>query len=294
MRISEQTVRNLLADQFPEWADLPVRQVRSAGTVNAIFRIGEGLTARFPLAGEDDDIQEIRRELQSEMYAGRLLFSRTSFATPEPVALGEPGFGYPLPWSVQTWLPGTIATDEDPGGSWEFAGDLAELISGMRAVGTGGRTFAGRGRGGVIESHADWVRTCLRKSGKLLPVPQLGQIWNRMRELPRGSDGDVMTHGDLMPGNVLVAEGRLTGVLDVGGFRPADPALDLTSAWHLLEHGPRQRLRADLGCDDLTWARGQAWAFEQSLGLVWFYETSNPVMSRIGQRTLSRILDDPQ
>lgn len=66
-----------------------------------------------------------------------------------------------------------------------------------------------------------------------------------------------MSHSDLMPGNVLMADGRLTGVIDVGGLGPADPALDLVGAWHLLEVGPRQVLRDRLGCGDEEWARGQ-------------------------------------
>jgi aminoglycoside phosphotransferase (APT) family kinase protein len=102
-----------------------------------------------------------------------------------------------------------------------------------------------------------------------------------------------MTHGDLIPGNVLVAHGRLVGVLDVGGLGPADPALDLVAAWHLLDAGPRRVLRADLRCDDLEWARGQAWAFEQAMGLVWYYADTNPAMSGLGRRTLSRILASP-
>jgi aminoglycoside phosphotransferase (APT) family kinase protein len=67
-----------------------------------------------------------------------------------------------------------------------------------------------------------------------------------MRSLPHSSAEDVMTHGDLIPGNVLVSIGRLAGVLDVGGLGPADPALDLLSAWHLLETGPPQVLREGL------------------------------------------------
>jgi len=101
-----------------------------------------------------------------------------------------------------------------------------------------------------------------------------------------------MTHGDLIPGNVLVSEGRLTGVIDVGGLGLADPALDLVGAWHLLEHGPRRVLHDDLGCDDLEWARGKAWAFQQAMGAVWYYVESNPTMSLMGQRTLERIRAD--
>ena len=103
-----------------------------------------------------------------------------------------------------------------------------------------------------------------------------------MRDLPRGAGGDVMAHGDLMPGNVLVAGGRLAGVIDVGGLGPADASLDLVGAWHLLESGPRRALREDLGCDDLEWERGRAWAFVQAIGLVWYYAASNPTMSRDG------------
>ena len=75
-------------------------------------------------------------------------------------------------------------------------------------------------------------------------------MWAVLRELPRSAAGDVMTHGDLVPGNVLVCDGRLAGVIDVGGLGPADPALDLVGAWHLLEAGPRQVLHDDLNCDD--------------------------------------------
>lgn len=126
----------------------------------------------------------------------------------------------------------------------------------------------------------------------LLDVPRLRRLWIVMRQLPRGEYADTMNHGDLIPGNVLVAGSRLAGVLDVGGLGVADRALDLVSAWHLLERGPRQVLREELGCDDLEWERGKAWAFVQAMGLVWYYEHSNPVMSRMGRRTLGRVMAD--
>ncbi len=105
-------VRDLVAAQFPRWRDLPVRRVASPGTVNAIFRVGERLAARFPLQGTDP--AAARRLLESEGAAARELAGATRFPVPEQVAVGEPGPGYPLPWSVQAWLPGRTGDEDDP------------------------------------------------------------------------------------------------------------------------------------------------------------------------------------
>ena len=289
LTVTADMVRELVDQQFREWRRLPVRAVDSEGTVNAIYRIGDGLAARFPL--QPADAGATLRWLEAEADAARELLGRTRFPVPEPVAVGRPGAGYPLPWSVQTWLPGTTASHEDPGHSTGFAHDLAEFIAAVRGIDTRGRTFTGGGRGGHLHSHDTWMETCFTRSAELLDVPRLRGLWRRLRELPRTS-ADVMSHGDLVPGNVLVSNGRLAGILDVGGLRPADPALDLVAAWHLLDAGPRHLLRDDLACDDLEWERGKAWAFEQAMGAVWYYVTSNPAMSRMGRRTLDRILAD--
>jgi aminoglycoside phosphotransferase (APT) family kinase protein len=290
LTVSPSTVTELVEAQFPQWRDLPVEPVASQGTVNAIFRLGDRFTARFPL--QPRDVEGARRWLEEEADAARELLGRTRFATPEPVAIGEPGPGYPMPWSVQTWIPGAVATDEDPGESLAFARDLADLVTELRAVHTRGRTFPGHGRGGRLRTHDDWMETCFQRSEQLLDVPRLRRMWARMRELPRGDAADVMTHGDLVPGNILVADGRLVGVLDVGGFAPADPAADLVAAWHLLETGPRQAFRRALGGDDLEWERGRAWAFVQAMGAIWYYHRTNRTMSRMGVRTLTRVMAD--
>lgn len=287
--IRTETVRGLIRDQFPKWSSLRVRAVASQGTVNAIFRVGDELAARFPLQPADAAVT--RHRLESEARAARELIGRTRFPTPEPVVLGEPGRGYPLPWSVQTWIPGEIATPRDPAGSVEFADDLAEFIRDVRAIDTQGRTFRGEGRGGELTAHDAWMETCFEKSEGMLDVPRLRRMWAVLRRLPRAL-ADTMTHGDLIPGNILVAHGRLTGVLDVGGVGPADPALDLVAAWHLLEAGPRRRLREVLGCDDAEWERGKAWAFQQAMGAVWYYRKTNPAMSGMGRATLERLLAD--
>ena len=48
LTVSPRTVRELVDEQFPRWRQLPIRKACSSGTVNAIFRIGAQLAARFP------------------------------------------------------------------------------------------------------------------------------------------------------------------------------------------------------------------------------------------------------
>jgi aminoglycoside phosphotransferase (APT) family kinase protein len=87
-------------------------------------------------------------QLTVSLETARELLGRTRFPTPEPVALGEPAAGYPLPCSVRTWIPGTAATGSDPGVSAGLAHDLAEFILGVRVIDPRGRTFPGSSRGG--------------------------------------------------------------------------------------------------------------------------------------------------
>ncbi|MFI7316619.1 aminoglycoside phosphotransferase family protein [Streptomyces venezuelae] len=286
--VTADIVATLVREQFPQWSGEAIRPLPSTGTVHAIFRIGNDLSARFPLRSAD--AAETLAVLEQEARASAELAQTSPFPAPEPVALGRPGAGCPMPWSVQTWLPGTVAFDADPSGSHAFAEDLAVFITALRGADTRGRLFSGENRGGVLAHHDDWMAKCFEECEGLLDVPRLRQVWSHFRELPRTA-ADVMSHGDLIPGNVLVRGDRLSGVLDTGGFGPADPALDLVSAWHLLQPGPREALRRALACDDLEWERGKAWAFEQAMGVVWYYIESNPTMSGMGRRTLDRILE---
>lgn len=286
--VSVDVVRRLVAEQFPEWADLPVRSVETAATVNAIFRIGDDFAARFPL--HRGDPAQIREWLTHEAAAAAEFAEISPVPAPRPIAIGEAGHGYPQSWSVQTWLPGRDAVTEDAAGSTAFADDLARLLVSLRKADTKGRRFSGGGRrGGHLPEHDEWLEVCFTKSGRLLDVPRLRAMWTDLRALPEVDD-DVMSHGDLTPTNVLVDRGRLVGVLDTGGLAAADPALDLVSVWHLLDAGPRSRVRDAVGASDAQWRRGMAWALQQAMGLVWYYETSNPVMSRWGRRTLDRLL----
>ncbi|MFT3889868.1 MAG: aminoglycoside phosphotransferase family protein [Arachnia sp.] len=285
--IDLELAQRLVAAQFPQWARLPISPVAGAGTVNAIFRIGEDLSARFPLQGAD--ASETRAALLAEGSALRELGACIPFPAPRQVALGEPDEGYPLPWSVQTWIPGEAATPTGWADAHAFAEDVAELIAALRAQPTGGRRFRGPGRGGDLHDHADWIAHCLDMSEPLLDTAPLRALWADLIDLPQAG-ADVMSHGDLTPFNLVVRDGRLAGVLDPN-FGPADPALDLVAAWHLFDAPAREVIRARLGCDDLEWARGAAWALAQALGLTWYYETTNPQMAALGRSTLSRLAE---
>jgi aminoglycoside phosphotransferase (APT) family kinase protein len=285
--VAVHTVRALVVRQFPQWANEPVRRLESSGTVNAIFRLGDGLAVRFPLRAVDPGVA--REQLRAEAEAAAEFAAVSTVPSPVTVAIGAPGEGYPLPWSVQTWIPGDDAVAQDPAGSEAFAHDLVALIERLRGVDPRGRRFSGAGRGGHLRDHDDWVELCLDRSAGLLDVASLRAMWAELRQLPEVDD-DRMCHGDLTPPNVLVRDGRLAGVLDTGGFGPADPALDLVSAWHLLDDGPRRVMRDALRCSDVQWRRGMAWALQQALGLVWYYAESNPTMSAWGGRTLDRLV----
>ena len=288
--IDADIVRGLIDDQLPEYRHPRIEQLGTLGTVNAIFRIGTDVAARFPLRAMDPI--ECAAMLCREAAAMTQFAKHSPFATPRPLGLGQPGSLYPMPWAVQSWIEGEIATPNGLATSTAFALDIANLIASLRAADTHGRRFDGQGRGGNLPDHDDWMEVCFRNSEGLLDVTRLRRMWARLRKLPP-SRPEVMSHRDLIPANLLVDGERLAGVLDAGSFGPADPALDLVAAWHLLDRNRRDIVRDRLGSDAVEWNRGAAWAFQQAMGLVWYYQRTNPSMSALGRNTLSRLLDDP-
>jgi aminoglycoside phosphotransferase (APT) family kinase protein len=290
VHIDSEITHAMIRDQFPQFRDQPIAEFRGTGTDHAIFRIGAGLAARFPLRATDPAACADR--LRDEAAAMTAFAEHAPFATPRPIGLGRPGPLYPLPWSVQTWIEGDVATPDGLAQSAPFARDIARLIASLRAAETQGRRFDGQGRGGHLPDHDRWMETCFANSEGLLDVARLRPFWARFRVLPPAAP-EAMSHRDLIPPNLLIQGEDLTGALDAGRFGPADPALDLVAAWHLLDRERRGIVRRVLGSRDVEWKRGEAWAFEQAMGLVRYYAESNPGMSALGRSTLARLLDDP-
>jgi aminoglycoside phosphotransferase (APT) family kinase protein len=287
LHLPTELVDRLVRSQYPSWGGLEIRAVPSHGTVSALFRIGDGLVARFPIQPGDPAV--VGKELDDEADAARRLHAISPYPTPEPVAIGEPGDGYPLPWAIYTWLNGTIAYDADVAGSTAFAEDLARFVLALREVPTDGRVFTGGWRGGVLTSQDEYVADGLQRSRGMIDVDALARLWADLRTTSR-TEPDVWAHRDLMPGNLLATEGRLAGVIDVGTFTVADPAIDLQPAWNLLDAPARAAFRTALGSDDDEWRRGMGWAFAQAIGCLWYYVETNPVMSRTAHHTLTALL----
>src|SRR5690242_19260379 len=96
-------VRQLLADQFPEWAERPIQRVPSDGTDNALYRLGDELVVRLPL------IHWAVGQVEKEHRWLPQIAPDLPLAVPEPLAMGAPAFGYPWHWSVYRWIDGENA-----------------------------------------------------------------------------------------------------------------------------------------------------------------------------------------
>ena len=60
------------------------------------------------------------------------------------------------------------------------------------------------------------------------------QVWDELAALLPLPFARVVTHGDFSLDNVLLADGRVTGTIDVGRAGAADPYQDLAVLWHSL------------------------------------------------------------
>jgi aminoglycoside phosphotransferase (APT) family kinase protein len=276
-------VRRLLAGQFPRWAGLDVTPVRSAGTENAIYRLGDELTVRLPRI--ESAVEQVAFEHTWLPRLAPLLPT----AVPEPVAVGRPGEGYPYPWAVSRWIDGGHLTEEMRD-DHAFARDLGEFVAALRKAGTAGARVGYRTVS--LRTRDDEIREWTAKAADLIDAPATVRAWERALAEPEWDGPPEWAHCDLIPGNVLVAGGRLRAVIDFGTAGVGDPACDAIPAWALLTARTRPTFRAAAGFDDASWARGRGWALTFVSGID-YYRHTNPPMSELGLRAVAEVLADP-
>ncbi|WP_398853994.1 phosphotransferase [Streptomyces lateritius] len=114
--------------------------------------------------------------------------------------------------------------------------------------------------------------------------------WESVLRLPQWDGAPVWVHGDLLPGNLLGRDGRLSAVIDFGGLGTGDPACDMMPAWTVLTAGTRPLFREAARADDVTWARGRGWALAWGLVTEHYYRDTNPVLAAVARRTRTEAL----
>ncbi|MEW2264137.1 aminoglycoside phosphotransferase family protein [Streptomyces sp. NPDC047853] len=279
-------VRRLLARQFPRWSDLPIERFPSGGTVNTMYRLGHDMVVRLPLVeGGAGDVAAEREWLPR-------LSPLLPAAVPEVLGAGEPGEGYPWPWSVYRWLPGELPEAGALTDPALLAGDLAAFVRAMRALTLPGAP--GAHRGGPLATLDEETRAGIEG---LRGLPEEGvdcdallAVWEDALRAPEWAGPPVWLHADLMPGNLLVTGGRLSAVIDFGCMGVGDPACDLFPAWNLLPAGAREVFRESLGVDEATWRRGRARTLSQAVIALPYYRDTNPAMAGNARHVVREVL----
>jgi len=280
-------VRRLLAGQFPHWADLAIDPVVSYGTDHDIYRLGDHLAARLPRIGWATDQAAKEAEWLPK------LAPRLPLAVPVHLAMGHPAEGYPFEWSVYEWLPGENAngTIDD---LEQAAVELAAFVNALRRVdATDAHPRPSRGRGAPLAELDEQVRRSVAELGDRIDGDATLRSWKESVNTPGWAAEEVWVHGDLLPGNLLVVDGRLSAVIDFGGLNVGDPACDLQPGWNVFAGESRTRYRAELQVDDASWLRGRGWALYQAVSALPYYWDTNPGMIRQASLALAQVLAGP-
>jgi aminoglycoside phosphotransferase (APT) family kinase protein len=275
-------VSGLIADQHPDLASLPLRPV-DAGWDNAMYRLGDALAVRLP-----------RRALGAQLIVHEQtwlphLARRLTLPAPAPVRAGVPGRGYPWPWSIVPWLPGTSAdlSEPDPSQAERFGAFLRSLHRPAPADAPHNpyRGVPLRDRAPMIESRMQ------RLSGRTtLLTPEILAIWRDALAAPVDAPRTWL-HGDLHARNVLVEDGSISGVVDWGDITAGDGATDLASLWMLFD-APSARAAAWAAygaVSSATRARARGWAVFFGVALLDTGLVDHPGHAAIGERTLRRV-----
>lgn len=282
--IDDGLVRRLLSEQFPQWAALPLEPVVSSGTVNILYRLGRGMLVRLPRVTRAAD--DVYRE---QAWLSRLA-PHLPVSVPTLLGAGEPGAGYPCPWSVFDWLdghnpiPGRVQAPE------VLARDLVRFVQALRRIDADGAPPGYRG--GPLAPLDAGVRAAIAQLLGKIDTAAAAAAWDDALRAPDWALAPVWVHCDLVPGNLLINDDRLTAVIDFAAAGIGDPACDLMPVWGILPAAVRAIVRDDLDVDDATWTRGCGWALAQALIALPYYEHSNPVMAANARHAIHEVLDE--
>ncbi|WP_334164334.1 aminoglycoside phosphotransferase family protein [Phenylobacterium sp.] len=286
--IGADLARRLVAEQFPQWAHLPVRLVDRCGWNNRTFHLGDELSLRLPAA------RWYASAIEKEQRWLPVLAPHLPLPITAPVAVGQPGDGYPWAWSVCRWLPGETAEQDPPKDLARFAEDLADfLLALQRAAATDGPPAGKHSfhRGGDLAVYDAETREALGKLHGQVDTGRARALWDAALA-SRWERPPVWVHGDVAPSNLLVQDGRLCSVIDFGQLCVGDPACDYGIAWTFFDAEARRAFRARLAPDPGTWARAKGWTVWKALIVVAGLPGSNFRQLALWRRALAEVLAD--
>jgi aminoglycoside phosphotransferase (APT) family kinase protein len=287
--INPALVRRLLASQFPDWADLPLRRLHPAGSDNVIYRLGQDMSVRLPRG------EWAAGQAHKEDYWLPRLAPRLPLPIPVPLGVGRSAFGYPWDWSVSRWLPGETATVEGLADPRRAARELAEFLTALQRalpVGPGAPNPHDDVTGMPLANRDHATRAAIAAVQGTFDAPAMTAVWDAALRAPAWDRAAVWFHGDLHLGNLLLSGGHLSAVIDFAGLGAGDPACDLVIAWNLLSPDTRPILRAALQVDDATWTRARGWALTTGLNAYTSYAATNPLVAKNTRRQIGQVLID--
>jgi aminoglycoside phosphotransferase (APT) family kinase protein len=278
--------RHLLAAQHPDLADLSIVSIAS-GWDNQLLRLGDKLVLRFP-----------RRKLGAQLILNEQrwlphLQERLPLSIPAPVRIGIAQFHYPWAWSVTPWIEGRTADLAPPDShQGERLAAFFEALHKPAPADAPHNPY----RGVPLSERADTFADRLAKlRGKTELIDRrVHALWSDA--LAAANDtAPTWIHGDLHPRNVLIEQGRLTGVIDWGDLARGDRAADLAAVWLLLPQlASRRRAVAACGSvSDATWRRARGWAVLFSVILLSSGLVDDARMVAIAERTIKRLWEGP-
>ena len=283
IEISDDIVKTLIVEQFPQFADFPIHKVHSTGTVNAVYRLGEEYCVRLPR------LDWAVKSLHNEWKVLSAISQSITLDIPQVIEKGKPSAVYPYDWAIYRWIQGDVYGSETVD-EFETTEALAQFIIELRKV----NTFDNAPKAGrkplldLDEITINAITECKND----IDQQQVLKIWRELLTAKSWDGIPVWIHADLLKPNLLVNGGKLSGVIDFGSAGVGDPAFDIIPAWTVLSSNEARRLfRKLLNVDCDVWNRGKAYALHQAVLIIPYYRNSNPVFAKQAKDTINNIIE---
>jgi len=284
--ITPDLARNLIAEQFPEYSNLPITDVEKQGHDNRTYRLGDDMLIRMPTAAG----YALKVPKEQELLPG--LAKRLSVNIPAPIKMGKPSAYYPYPFSIYKWLPGKsinllTLTDQE---KEQLAFDLAKFLKELQAITDIKGPEPGQHnwwRGDHVSIYDKGAREQIAELAEIIDAEQALALWDKASAM-RWNKQPIWIHGDFAIGNILMDGGKLSAVIDFGGAAVGDPACDLVIAWTYLSGKAREIFIYEMAIDSDTWLRARAWAlWKATFELCQITDKNSP-----GARLQKRIIEE--